>query len=643
MSGKKRVFVLIQVMLITYALSIGMAVVLLYRAEIERARLQLVATAQSQARLIEAMARFDADQSSDYPGGSLAATLSQITDAHEKYEGFGRTGEFTLARQVGNEIVFQFSHRHDGLDVPIPIPLDSKFAEPMRRALKGDSGTLIGLDYRGVKVVAAYEPVDLAGMGIVAKIDLAEVRAPFIRVASVASGVAVILVLCCWFLFLRVSDPMLKKLENHARCLQEEVDQRALVERELSRSEAKYRAVVEDIPVMICRFLAGGEITYINRAYRKSIGKTEAELIGTSFFPLIPECDRKYVVASIASLNQDTPTKTIDHRIVAAGGAVTWQRWTNRALFDAEGGIVAYQSLGEDITERKRAELERDRLFAAVEQLDETVFITDPEGTIVYANPAMERNTGYSLDELIGRNPRILKSKRHNAEFYASLWKTITSGENWSSHLTGKRKDGAEYEVDVTITPVFAGGEIVNYVSVQHDVTREAQLQAEVRQALKMEAVGLLAGGIAHDFNNMLSVIIGHSDIALAKPRSSGNEAILKSFRAIRDAALRSATLTRQLFSLLSQAGHPARRLRFARKRAGHPENASAAPRGGCRHRYDDRAQSVAYQIRSGASGPGPCQSCRQCQGRHAFGGQADYQDRKHGAPGDRERGRPES
>ena len=95
-----------------------------------------------------------------------------------------------------------------------------------------------------------------------------------------------------------------------------------------------------------------------------------------------------------------------------------------------------------DITERKKSEQAQQRLATAVEQAAETMEITDAEGTIRYVNPAFEKNTGYSRDEAIGNSPRILKSGRHDHEFYERMWKTLTDGNPWTGRIVNKKKDG---------------------------------------------------------------------------------------------------------------------------------------------------------------------------------------------------------
>ncbi|MDB4443773.1 GAF domain-containing protein [bacterium] len=237
MNERKRVLFLILIMATASMIVVGIAISILYRVAHDEQRARLVETAQSQARLIEAVARFNTVYSKDYTGGPDAATLSQIVDAHEHYKGFGETGEFTLANRKGNDIVFLLSHRHHDLEYPKPIPFDSELAEPMRRALSGLSGTVAGLDYRGELVLAAHEPVAELNLGIVAKIDLSEVREPFLRSGMITLCITVFVVFAGAALFLRISNPMVKRLQEHTdeltranEQLQMEVDDRKRAE-----------------------------------------------------------------------------------------------------------------------------------------------------------------------------------------------------------------------------------------------------------------------------------------------------------------------------------------------------------------------------------------------------------------------------
>jgi PAS domain S-box-containing protein len=199
-----------------------------------------------------------------------------------------------------------------------------------------------------------------------------------------------------------------------------------------------------------------------------------------------------------------------------------------------------------DITERKQAEESHARLATAVEQAAEIIVITDIKGTIQYVNPAFEKTTGYTCAEALGKNSRILKSGQHEGEFYRQMWDVLQRGEIWHGHIINKRKDGKLYEEEATISPLRdAAGNVINYVGVKRDVTREVQLEAQFRQAQKLEAIGTLASGVAHDFNNILAIIqMQTSLLKSGGGLSAEQEKFADEIAATVD---RAAALTRQL------------------------------------------------------------------------------------------------
>ena len=202
----------------------------------------------------------------------------------------------------------------------------------------------------------------------------------------------------------------------------------------------------------------------------------------------------------------------------------------------------------ENYISRKQSESERERLNAAIEQSAESILITDSAGVIQYVNPFFEQVTGYSREEVVGQNPRILKSEKQSQLFYKELWDTISNGRVWRGRIINRRKDAVLFTEECTISPVFdAAGTITNYVAVKHDITREQSLERQIQQAQKMESIGRLAGGVAHDFNNMLSVIMGYSELALAKLDSQ--DKLYSDIMEINKAGQRSADLTMQLLA----------------------------------------------------------------------------------------------
>ena len=131
-------------------------------------------------------------------------------------------------------------------------------------------------------------------------------------------------------------------------------NEKELLEERLKESEDQYRAIAEDTPALICRFDPNGEISYVNRAYCQYFSKKTQELIGINFLTLIPESDRKTVINNISSLTVENPIQTHEHPVLSPEGHIRWQKWTNRGLFDKNGNVRAYQSIGEDITDRKK-------------------------------------------------------------------------------------------------------------------------------------------------------------------------------------------------------------------------------------------------------------------------------------------------
>jgi signal transduction histidine kinase len=227
----------------------GIAIYVLYRAAFEGHEARLEEAVLSRARLIEAVGRFDTRFSQDdFPGGAREATLSQVIEAHENFRGFGETGEFTLARREGDQIVWLLRHRHGDLEVPSPMSLDTDVAEPMRRALRGESGTLVGLDYRGAEVLAAHEFIAGLEWGVVAKIDMREINEPFVRAAGLVGGIALLVIAVGAGFILRVTSPLIRRVEARTDELREARDSlRASTSEALLSEDRERRKLAVDL------------------------------------------------------------------------------------------------------------------------------------------------------------------------------------------------------------------------------------------------------------------------------------------------------------------------------------------------------------------------------------------------------------
>ena len=171
------------------------------------------------------------------------------------------------------------------------------------------------------------------------------------------------------------------------------------------------------------------------------------------------------------------------YRLRCKSGEYRWFSDFTLPIRDNNGKVTSILGYMFDDNERMIAEIERERLLSAIEQTRESIVITDSEGTIQYVNPAFEQITGYTRKEVIGRNPRFLKSGEHDEPFYKKMWDTLVHGDSWHGKLINKNYDGTLFTEEATISPVKdITGNIISYVAVKHDVTREMELQNSLKE-----------------------------------------------------------------------------------------------------------------------------------------------------------------
>ncbi|MHA2369709.1 MAG: PAS domain S-box protein [Candidatus Hodarchaeales archaeon] len=209
-----------------------------------------------------------------------------------------------------------------------------------------------------------------------------------------------------------------------------------------------YQAVVEDQTELVCRYLPGGILTFVNEAYCRYFGKTREELINHHFLPLIPEEDQETVEKQISLLTLENPVATYEHRVITPTGEFAWQQWTDRAIFDDQGHIVEYQAVGRDITERKQIEAalqESEERYRILTELHfDGIAIHDNEA-IRDINPAGAKIVGLSRDEVIGRGLfdfLPLKSVE-------TVQKSLTQMQEAPFEIVVRKKDGQQMHLEI--------------------------------------------------------------------------------------------------------------------------------------------------------------------------------------------------
>jgi len=344
------------------------------------------------------------------------------------------------------------------------------------------------------------------------------------------------------------SDGSVSKME-----IIRDITERRQAEEKLQRSEERYRQISElsnDFSFSL-QYNTDGSYTreWATDAMIRVTGYTSEEIDQLGGWHGLVHPDDQLLLKQIQKDVQAGKNRTDEYRIITKSGETRWIENTLYPTVDQiQNWVVRVYGTSRDITERKQGEAERERLMLAIEQSDETILITDPDGAIEYVNPAFERITGYTRAEAMGQNPRIIKSDEHDEAFYKEMWEVLTHGETWSGRIVNKKKDGTLFTEEATISPIRdASGKIINYVAVKRDVTNEIQIEEQLRMSQRMESVGLLAGGIAHDFNNLLQVIQGSGDLVLSEmPKESPWR---EDIEQVHRAAERAAELTRQLLA----------------------------------------------------------------------------------------------
>ncbi len=341
--------------------------------------------------------------------------------------------------------------------------------------------------------------------------------------------------------------------------IQRDITAQRIIERALAESERTYSSLVRNMPGVVFRAANDENLTleYVSEAIQEITGYSADEFIDEkirSFSSLMSPEDLPAILDRIWQAVDSHKPYEFTYQITCADGKKKWLRQTGRGVYGDEGEFLSLEGLIFDVTQQVLAEEDQRLLATAIEHAAESVIITNPRGKIQYVNPAFERTSKFSKAEVIGQNSNVLKSGKHNDQFYRQLWETITSGRTWQGRMYSRCADDSLIEEEVAISPVFdAAGRIQHFVAVKRDITKERELQMRIQQAQKMESLAVLAGGIAHDFNNLLMGILGNASLALLEIPSDSEVAVY--IKDIETAGKRASELSHQMLAY-SGRGH---------------------------------------------------------------------------------------
>ena len=330
----------------------------------------------------------------------------------------------------------------------------------------------------------------------------------------------------------------------------------------LEASEQRYRNVVEDQTEFISRFLQDGTHVFVNEAYCRYFNKTRDEIIGKKFVPRVPAEDQSLVRDHFASLTKEHPTAIVTHRIILADGQVRWQHWSDRAIFDENGTLIEYQSVGRDVTEQKRAEealRESEASLAGIFRAAPVGIGLVSDRILMRVNDRIGEMTGYSPDELVGKNARMLYPTDEDSEYVGTVkYAMIRERGTGTVETHWMRKDGIIRDILLSSTPLdpstISAGVMFTALDITDRKNAEIQMRAAYQQLTRTEEelrgkydelahtketlkeanrkLHLLSSITRHDILNKVSVLLGNLEHVKTKsqdPTMAGYIAKLES------------------------------------------------------------------------------------------------------------------
>ncbi|MCW8930455.1 MAG: PAS domain-containing protein, partial [Gammaproteobacteria bacterium] len=370
----------------------GTGVYILYKTSLSERAEQLTEIAKINALMLESIAHFDKTHFSEMHSDkdTYDAALSQIIAAHKVMK-FGHSGEFTLAKKEGNKIIFLMRNHLAGLDVPGSVLLDrANINTPMHRALSGESGWMTGYDFEGKYVMAAYEPVNIYNLGIVAKIDMQEIQAPFIKASLVIICLAILVSLAALRIFYQTSKHICKKLED---------------------SNQHIILLAKNAKDMIYRMsIPEGIYEYVSPASTELFGVAPEEFYQSpkKIRNLIHPDWLSYFEKQWQKLITGDMPPTYEYQIITPLGETKWINQRNVLILDDDNKPVAIEGIVSDITEHKtfmQKLMHEKQIAQSYLDIAGVIMVAlDSQGNIILINQKACELLGWSEHEAIGMN-----------------------------------------------------------------------------------------------------------------------------------------------------------------------------------------------------------------------------------------------
>lgn len=398
------------------------------------------------------------------------------------------SGEILLVRREGQEALFlnELRHRKDtALKLKIPL---QQLSRPAAQALQSEvPGTVSGVDYREVRVLAAHRPVVGTDWRIVAKMDRDEVLAELYRLTYWVAAMSLVAVLCVGAGFFIVWREYRRNwmLAELARQNQAELRERRLQDanrQALDRAQMLIDAALDAVVTIDTQ----GRIVGWNAQAEPVFGHSTEDALGQDMAALIiPPRLRAAHIRGIARYLAEGQSHILGRRVEVEGLRSDGTEFPMELSIVSmeQDGAVFFSAYIRDLTERKATESQLRQLSMAINQSPASVAITDLAGQLEWVNEEFVRSTGYSREEAMGQNPRILQSGDTPPETYTAMWAALTRGEQWRGVFYNRRKDGSLYTEMARLSPIRqADGIVTHYMATKEDITEKNRLTQELEQ-----------------------------------------------------------------------------------------------------------------------------------------------------------------
>ena len=299
----------------------------------------------------------------------------------------------------------------------------------------------------------------------------------------------------------------------------EQEEQRKQAETKLAESEKHFRLFYENAPILYQSLDIEGSILEVNNMWLKTLGYQREEVVGHSIEEYLTEESIGILQEAFPKFLATGRVHNVEYELVSKKKGKVVVVVEGLIATDKSGKFQRTHCVLHNVTERRHAEQQIRLLSRSVEQSPVSVMITDPDGRLMYVNPKFTEVTGYSMEEVIGKNPSLLKSGEHPPSFFKKLWDTILSGNEWRGEFRNKKKNGEIYWDSSTISPILnEKGDIAYFVGVQEDVTEKKRLHDELVKAKeKAEESDRLKSAflanISHEIRTPMNGILGFMDL----------------------------------------------------------------------------------------------------------------------------------